>query len=446
MNPLDLIKLHDRCGILTAHLTDPLSELTNKIIGTDEPNAVGFYYETKDQGEFKHAVTLFNTYDNTPIQWLRLGYTLDLLLISPFVNRMTFYPLVSSQNKVTKLEEMFRIIVIETIGANAGSIADKNLSYTSLFLKRMGVVNTFQLITGYNLVNKVLLTLMKIRDPNIISSSIVPCPLIKNPISINCQRETANDHEIRFIIEESRREIVKLAAVFVDLYANNSEFRKNVLEMTINDKSIRHLTELFKKEDELISHVIGGIHNGVLSNETLNELIKDLSIQRDIVGNSKRLPLSTNPGKKVEIINDEIAVTYQESSTPINRDPLMNLGIILSHMVESFNTSDPLVFNLGDIVMEYNNAVQGTSLSKITLNKQAHTMSRSAVVTFPSYEAISDESVAIAMYNSNLSSLSKEQLLDVLVYIDSLRDTDGTGDTRFANQQNAITHELALRK
>ena len=51
----------------------------------------------------------------------------------------------------------------------------------------------------------------------------------------------------------------------------------------------------------------------------------------------------------------------------------------------------------------------------------------------------------IPMINANLKLLSEEQLMDILIYLDSLRTSDGTGDTRFSHLQNEITYELSKR-
>src|SRR5437773_1781819 len=89
--------IHGRCGILTACLIDPLSLLISKISGLqeNEVNSVGFYYESDLHGTIVHSVLLFNIYDNDPIPWLRVSYTMDLLLASPFVTKITYYPLFS---------------------------------------------------------------------------------------------------------------------------------------------------------------------------------------------------------------------------------------------------------------------------------------------------------------------------------------------------------------
>lgn len=481
MASLDIARLHGRCGILTACLCDPLSQLINKIIGLNEedPNAVGFYYESEIHGVSKYTIILFNIYDNNPVPWLRLEYTIDLLLSSPFVIKITFHPLVTDQSDssssitmtrksdmrpMDKLEEMFRVIVIETISANATNIRDKNVSYTTLLMKAVGVTNdetnilASKLITGYNLVNRVLLALMNIRETDSvkITTSIVPCPLLKKSSTINVKeiasKEIASEEEMKFVIEETRREITKLAAIFVDLYTSHEIFRSNALSMRTNGKSSINLENLFTREAELVSHIIGSLQNGTLDNATLNEIIRDLANERFSLGNYQNIPISTEPASTVQITNDNMLCTFQHSSAQISTDPLRNLGIYLSHIADSFDSSEVLTIDLGQIITTYNNVIHDTDLNEIQIPHLGglHTISRGAVITLPNHKAIKKTklpiSIPVAMYEGNLVSLTEAQLIDILVYIDSLRDSDGVGDTRFANLQNEITHELAHRR
>jgi hypothetical protein len=456
----------------------------------DDPNAVGFYYETSLHGVNKYGVTLFNIYDNDPIPWLRLGYTMDLLLASPFVTKITFYPLSTNQSDSSgsllsretmskrssggsrrsggkNLEELFRLTVIEITGINSKALHDKPISYTCLLMKVAGITNEEMdrfnsvLITGYSLVNRVLLAMMRIRESDLtkISTSIVPCPLLKKPVSIIAPRENANEGEIKFVIEESRREITKLVAVFVDLFTSHDAFRANILATRASGKAgPTNLEVLFARENELVSHIVGGLQNGMLSVGTLNDIIRDLGNERFTLGNYHSLPMSTNPPQSVQVVPDALSFTFQQPTAPTNTDPLRDLGNMLGQIADSFDSPEALTINLGSIIGAYNNAIRGTTLNKITIphvdrNVGTHTVSRHAILTIPGdinsvkpMDGNSSRTTPIAMYNNDLTTLSESQLMELLVYIDSLRATDGSADTRFVNLQNEITHELARRR
>jgi hypothetical protein len=480
--------VHGKCGIITACITDPLSQLVSKIMGLreNEVNSVGFYYESELHGINECRVILFNIYDNDPIPWLRLGYTMNLLLASPFVNKITYYPIVTSSdynqssllsrssmkskpfNK--KLEETFKAIVVQTIGINAKAIHDKNVSYTAMLLKSAGITGedadrlVNSIITGYSLVNKILLTLMGIEnaDLNKISSSIVPCPLLRQPISITAPREINEDNDIKYIIEESRREITKLAAIFVDLFTTHQEFRSNIISKSFgkfdNNKALSNnlLEGLFMKESDLVTHLVGGLQNGIISTATINDTIRNLNIERFNLGNYQQLPITNTTKSNVQISDDTLMCTFQVPNNSPNINPLRDLGEYIQYITDSFNSPEPLTINWGGIIATYNNIIKdvsGSSLKKIVIpNVDMCTMSRNAVITIPgncNSDGIvvpsSNSNLMIPMFGSNLTILTETQLMDILVYLDSLRTSDGTGDTRFASLQNEVTQELSLR-
>lgn len=441
-------QMYGECGILTARLVDPLSELLIKVsgLGEDEMNAIGFYYEAEFHGVSKMTVILFNTYDNDPIPWLRLGYTMELLLGSPFVTKIAFYPMVNSRTGTRKLEEIFRATVIQTINLNAKAIHDKNLSYTALLLRMAGITGTEvdrltgTMTTGYSLVNTVLLKLMQVEkiDPIKIASSIIPCPLLRQPITITAPYEIGHEFDLKYIIEESRREITKLVAIFVDLFTSHQEFRSNLLSMRMDPN---HSSQ---QETDLITYIVDGIRNGVISNATLNQHITALNEIRP-----QALPLSLHPQSEVKIIDDTIMCTFQQPTAIRNLEPLQELGNYLEHITAAFHDPEILTINLETLIALYNATIKDTSLRPI-IPPDHPTLSRLGMVTLSNQSTIeipfSETTIAVPMYNCNLTPFTDAQLLDMLIYIDSLRSTDGTSDHRFSNLQNEITHELARRR
>jgi hypothetical protein len=470
-NYIDVI--HGKCGILMASLTDPLSRFINKILGLrdDEINAIGFYYENEVNRSMRHTVILFNTYDNNPIPWLRLGTQMDALLASPFVKRIIFSPISNDTNfspseinsTNNRIEQTFRTLVVETIGVNAHTIHDKNLIYTALLMKIVAIDNaeieriSNKIITGYNLVNKVLLNLMGIKNTESpkLSNSLIQCPLLKKSVSIRSVNERCSESDITYVIEESRREITKLIAIFADLYTSHTTFRDSILAMRSTERSNNNLTSLFERENELVSAVVGGLQTGIISNYNLNMIINDLTTERYNLGEYQGLPTIDNPSKNVSVTTDDVPLSFQLPATIHSTDPMRDLGVHINHIADSFDNPEILMVNLGGIIASYNAAIRGSNLPKILIPHigSDHTVSRQAIVTLPGNDSghqieihINSKSIPIAMYNSNLTGLSEHQLLDTLVYIDSLRSTEGTSDTRYTNLQNEITHELSRRR
>lgn len=486
--------MYGRCGIMTACLVDPLSQIISKIMGLKdgEVNSVGFYYEAQLHGVRECTVTLFNVYDNNPIPWLRLGYTMNLLLVSPFVTKIVYYPIVTNNSSLlsrssmkikpfnNKLEETFQAIMVQVIGENAKVIHDKNTSYTALLLKTVGITGedadrlVNSIISGYTLVNKVLLTLMGIplgESINRISNSILPCPLLKQPITITAPCESINENDIKYITEESRREITKLVAVFVDLFTSHQEFRSSIISTnfigfgTTNNSSLKidkyNLENLFEKELELVQHVVGGFQNGIISSSSMNAIIKDINKERFNLDNYKQLPMIVGQKQHIQIYDNELMCTFKVNenfdvkSSDCLISKLGNLGQYIQHITDSFNDSNPLMINLGTLIALYNDAIRDSSLNKINTTNSVrvnNTVSRNATVTISGSsdeQAIliptDSETLMIPMYGANLTLLTNSQLMGILVYLDSLRSSNGLGDTRFANLQNEVTHELARR-
>lgn len=468
---------YGKCGILTACLTDPLSKLVSKIYGLspDEVNSVGVYYEAELHGTIKCNVLLFNIYDNDPIPWLRLGYSMDLLISSPFVNKILFYPLtslyqnnsvlsrsnISSKQTYNKLEERFRTAVVQILSYNSKITRDKNINYTALLLKGLGVTGRQydniinSTVTGYTLVNKALLMLMGVNkvNPGKISSSIIHCPLFRTPICITSFQEKNKDLDVQYIIEECRREITTLAAVFVDLYTSNKDFRNSIIttgfKKTIVDDDI---SELLSRELEFAAYVTGGIQNGVLSTISINEIIEDINKERSKLGSNDNLPLLLSYQSNVKVTDKLLMCSFNTDNEAANGGGMKNLGAYIQHIADSFQNDEVLNINIGTLISAYNNAIKGSKLTKVKLpdKMEAATLSKTAVVTIPGNDdsvdlSMNDKHIAIPMYGANLTVLTQGQLMDILLYLDSLKSNDGEDNNKYANLQNDITYELARR-
>lgn len=463
---LDISSIHEKCGIIAVCLADPLSLLLNKILGIkeDEPNAIGFYYETDVQGIKTINTVLFNTYDNHAVSWLKLGCTMIQLLTLPFIHRITYYPIAIEENGSTslmtrlslgrifsgKLDNKFRTHVIETISNNAQVLHDKSHIYTMLLRRAFDLpTDTKPIITGYSLVNRVLSLLNNKPSSNNSNIAINPCSLLKKSVSIAINNKQFTIDE--YVIGDSRKEITNLLAVFIDLFTTSEDFCKAIQHKDLHSEPL-DLAKLFQCEEELVTSIVSSVQAGLLSNVTLNDHIKRLVKQRLILGNNNALTMSIRPAAQIQVIQQEVMCSFQQP--PMNNvNSLRDLGAYISHLVQAFDAEQPLIINLGGIVAAYNLSIENTDLPTITLNDHGgrHTLSRAATVTIPGDPTVAaitipEHNIVIPIYDANLTILTEAQLINSLVYIDSLRAADGTADTRFANIQNEIVHELARRR
>lgn len=461
--------LYGSYGIIVACLTDPLSLFINKIMGKrpDDTNAVGVYYTTKLSGI---TVNLFSAYDNEPVPWIKLGISMKNLLESPFVTHVTYYPGTTTESAIfsprkvraipSGLEAKFRTVVISELEMNSKVVCDKELVYTLMWLRAAGIINDeleelhAKTLTGYSVVNKILLTLMGDKETGNTQYKLVHCPFLGKPHTIQAPIESTDADIIQEVIGQSEEEIKILAAIFIDLFISHQEFRTSVVNSTPSGPDITHMKTVFAREMDLVNHVVGALEAGSFSNSELNEIITQLNRARYRSGEHQGLPFSAHPASTVHVNNDEVMFTFHHTPSVNNNDPLKDLGTYIGHIAESFHDPHTLVVNLGGLITAYNQIIEGMDLDPISMPRNGNdcTLSRSAIITVPGNTdgilsiPTDQKSIGLSIYDPDLSYLTDRQLQDVLVYIDSLRDTSGTYDTRFSNLQNEIVMEVARRR
>lgn len=353
-----IVQSYGQCGILTAVLTDPLSQLINKITRTDvtyKPNSIGFYYN--QQGKYK--IILFNTYDNYEVPWLK-KCTLDLLLSCPFTERITLYPIESSVfSKFSKTVEK----IIQTSYKH-----DKSTIYTMLLLNFVTGQEYKNIETGYSLVNKCLLSLMNVscNDMSDLIDNIITCELIQKEIILYSTKSSLDYEEIKTQVQkENSKELIKISASFMDLFLNSSCFQQRIITLIGQEK-----------QEEL-------------------------------------KPQSSN------------------------NQSLVKLGNFIKAILYNYENGEDIIINVNDLIAIYNDLNSG---SNDPIQSSIELVSKNSVVILPkSNKDIKPKSIIIPMFPSNLGNLTEEQLIDMLIYIDSLKDT------RFSWLQNKIITELARR-
>ena len=408
-------------GIITVILTDPLSLLIGKITNNlHNFNAVGVYYFNSNNS----TCMLFNSYDNNPVSWLRLGCSLEKLLTYSFVSKVKIYPLLNRSLEDSTSKEKFQIAVLDMITQNI----QNSQSYTDLLLSKS------DLVTGYTLVNNLLL---KLREEDIsinINDQLIISPLLGAPTVLESDKSNNIDNSL--ILEEIKKELVKLAAAFLDLYMENNYYQEKVLETKLNAISELKI---------LVEHLTGGLSNGILSSRIINEAILALNSSNEL-----ELIPCWQPVTNITVTTDEIYCSFNPNKDNLlNITELENLGAYLQSLAE--NNSASLTINLGTIINSYNRIVDKMpTIRKIPSIKS--NKSYQALVIFSEAEEIKiplkdkDTEILLPLANANLSSLDEFQLLQALIYIESLRDQNGNNDKRFSSLQNEITHELALRR
>lgn len=342
--------MDDRFGIITAHLTDPLSTIIDQFltINEDEPNAVGFYFTINDNKN----IVLFNVHDGQLIKWILDNYTLSKIIACPFVSKIKCYSL--TENKVSIIININSLLEKRFIDIVQGIIISAKLSIS---ISNFSFLFSNDIRLGYLLINKVLIYLTGEEIEH-----FTDCSLIKNYSSYN-----------------------------------------NKLLINYNDD---HINSICQNEINK------------LKNYLLNQFNSEKMVDLSVIPNSK-----------------------------ITDHHLINLHYYLSQIIKCNNReTQELAFK--NIVALFNDIVSGTEIPQITIPKKITSFLRPKIVLPQQSSSEITNNILFnsdCNYQSNFTSLSNEQLLDLLIYIDSLRDSTGLTDIRFAKLQNEITAELANR-
>jgi hypothetical protein len=456
---LEFNKIYKTGGIIKACLIDPLSLLINKILGLEKNdiNAIGYYYEEKYQDKTKCKVILYNIYDNEVISWMKIGYTIDLLLVSPFVNKIIFYPLknnnissfvplLTRQSLNTDMLDKFKNVADKISKENDKIKYDKCTTYTKILLQKLK--QDGQIINGYDIIYKlyVQLTNNNLLNNNLsnLDEELMNCRIFENPLTIIAQEDEIFYEEKEYIIDKVRKDIVKLISVFIDLYTIDDSFKAIINKSKIINDNI--ITTLLNQEKELLENIFKGCNTGILHLNDLNNIITQLNNTRNLLSKDNTLKLSfnnnmyNNPSGIINIVNERQIVNNNDD----NNEKINKLGCYLNEITNSLDDEEPIYINWNDIIKLYND-LNNNKIKEID-NKSSKS-SREVILTFNNDidNILRQKYKILTTEKNNLEKYSIQELIDILIYLDSLRDSNGNGNNKYCKLQNDITYELAQR-
>lgn len=345
---------------------------------------------------------------------MKLGCSQESLFSSPFVTRVSEYAYLGNETE-------FRANIVKTLAEVKGE------DEYALLLLKAARLSEEELMTGYTLVSTVLEC-----------DSLASCSLLEAPVSFSAAPVKPSDQDFDFIVNETRKELTLFLAAFVNLFTSNRAFNTAVLRLNIFNPV------LLKLEDELVDYLKSGIKVGMLSTLQANTLIRALNEER--LGHTRLLPFFEG-GTTVKVIEDDIPCTIQTQPHQFDIDPLKEMKMFLEEITSTLEDSTVTVVDINNLITCFNNLCKGTAVSPVSQVKKV--LSKQAVLTTTDQDIsvlVNSKLVPLTMYSGNFSRLTESQLTDILVYIDSLRDHTGSGDSKFAALQNKVVHELALRR
>jgi len=222
--------------------------------------------------------------------------------------------------------------------------------------------------------------------------------------------------------------------LLLDNYNINIHFSKSIKKTLSFDikKSINYINIVDNNFENIINDEILKLKEYFFKIYTNHKILLDIDIS---------IFLSKTESTKDhfnQINNDEFL---------IKRVDIKNLGYWLNQIIISNNKleQNSAVRNMITI---YNNLIIKSDIEYIDINKDINMiLNPDLIPNKSSPEKIKSiiRSNINTQNKTDLSVLSYTQLFDVLIYIDSLRDSSGFSDNRFSSVQNLITKELNYR-
>jgi hypothetical protein len=370
-----------RFGLLTCNLIDPLSILMDKI-------SISYNNEYNSVGLYyindgDYNILLFDLYDSYHIKWTISHCTLSHFISSLYTMKINFY-----------------------------SFDDDNpKNFPSIY-------NTDILKCNNNYNHK--RSKLEEKFINIISGLL-----------ISCNYERNYDNYLLNIVNNNKRgdELInKILLLLFDNYNTSKHFTESIKN---------NLT--FKTTTNYIN-IIDHNFEDIMNNEILKfkECFFKIYTNHSIFDNidlSIFIP-ETESIKKSILNNDKFLIK-----------DIKNLGYWLNQIIISNNKLEQILAVKNTITI-YNNLIINTDIQSININKNFTIILNPDTICYENdFEQIVSiiRSNIITQNKTDLSILSYKQLFDILIYIDSLRDSSGFADNRFSGVQNLITKELSHR-
>lgn len=371
-----------RFGILTCNLTDPLSILIDKIsISYNNKYNSVGFYYINDDGDYN--ITLFDLYDCYHIKWTVSHCIMSYFISSLYVIKIEFY-----------------------------SFDDENpKKFTSIY--NTDLLKHNKLHIRSKLEEKFI---------NIISGLL---------LSYNYER---NYHSCLMNIINNKKSgdelISKVLLLLLDNYNIDIHYTdtfKKAFSLDIK-RSINYINVIDNNFENIISNEILKLKECFLKIYTNHKILLDASIFKEKVVEDR-----------FNQINDDDFLTKV-----IN---IKNLGYWINQIIISNNKIEQSCA-VKNMITIYNNLINKSNIEYINLDNDINIMLNPDLIPD---KCSSEKIIAIVQSNINtqnetdLNILSSTQLFDVLIYIDSLRDSSGFSDNRFSGVQNLITRELNYR-
>ena len=394
-----------RFGVLTCYLIDPLSVLIDKISisHNNKYNSVGLYH-INDDGDYN--INLFDLYDCYHIKWTISHYIMSDFISSVYVKKIQFYPLDHIKQNNNSFMSIYNTSILKHDDYHVRSKLEK---------KFINIISG--LLISYNYERSYNNYLINIVNNNKKGDELIhKILLLIDNKSFNLPQEN---------LESMRTNGVPL---------HFTESIKNTFTLNIK-KSVNYINIVDNNFEDIINHEVLKLKKSFLKIYTNHKLLSNIDI-------SIFLP------EPEFIKQQQVSNNIDNGNCLLKYIDIKNLGYWLDQIISSNNKTEQTL-SLKNMITIYNNLIVNLNIKYIDINKNVNIILNPDLIH---HTSSSDEIISIIRSNINtenktdLSILSHTQLFDILIYIDSLRDSSGVSNDRFSGVQNIITKELYNRK
>ena len=404
-------------GVITLYLCDPFSILISNFFSVppDTCNAIGYYYH-RDQICY---VSLFNTFSAHKIY---LSQELTLLELMKIGKNIKLYPLIfdlsfgnpiltveeiNSSKKITR-EQFFQAIMRDTA------------TYTTITDYRVCLSQTDN--HGYMIINRTLYLLRNKSTTQITTERKITNLSIFKPVVQIPERMAIPET----IIAQSKVEIAKFFEAIIE---ENMMTACNIVQPAV------HLSSL----DKLMYFLYEGFMTGALDKLELQTIIKELNKEKK----QDLWPIPNTELEQLNIINFSHSVVPEENiRMVIEHKNLQKIRNYLENLTQILQTEEHPILNLQYLIHHLNKILPGHEIAPIsdTVTEVTKTflLERSEIEKIP----VGTKNFSLTCDNPKLEDLTKEELIKLLIYLDSTRSEDGIQDKKFIALQNKIIARL----
>jgi len=508
-NYIDKNDIRD-AGIILVSGQDPISRLTMSIT-KQEFSSIGFYYTTTVTGNRKILVFIMDTFGGKRPEWLKPGDTLEDLINNPLIKQLAIKQLnpVMDENGIINVEETrqleaaFRSAIAQVM--SMGSENSIREAIEQLFGYRVDNPTTSN--TAIEMVNRVIKNIGKweevpqnhiisledydilkpptpnqmdarakiqlvgylgsgfnqqvVPNPDVankqIQSYIVPNKLFGNLYYIKLPARDPQQEELEMSksLMEQRPYLTKAISTFIDMILMDQEFMTVVLKGIHNGKFREEvsnnvlkecLKDLIKNKNNLITMILKWMHDKHLNLDELKSIITSFNDEK------KKYSLLLGEKMPESILSSSInhnKLVFLNSNDANNLNQVItNLYHNIKNAIVDAKNQNTIKFNLNDMIDSINHLceISGNTLPK--LHKLDHETSMSAIAYTNKHNSQkipinlkSGHKIIIPLKNAKLNNFTRDELLEILQTLDFTPDFSH----KYDDLRAALAKELSER-